>query len=462
MLLRQNADLRDDLLAGSESSVQSDFGGSVFQFSSSSDDEEPINKKSSKKIVEVQEETKEEIVSDRALSLTEDVNPQAEEISTSPSNIIQSPDKATPVKIPDQVEAVSLVSDDEDAEIQHNLEKSRSERKRVKLSSSEREIFSKNFLEMNGGSKKGASTSSTSNATGTNAPISKLKTETVSPSKPLNSQGTVDVSMYENRRAAKDFDLEKMIEKRHFPNEPSVLTSPSAQNSTKPSAITLNDDECISLSSDSDSEIIVPSGFPKRKKMLTEEELQEETKKANKDEDQRVKRLEKKNKVLTQILSQRSSQGSQETEDELLLDFDPKKKISITVHPKLVKKLKFHQREGIKFMYDTCYGSIADEVKTESGCILAHCMGLGKTLQLITLVHTLIMHPKQLNTSRVLVICPKSTIANWYEEFKKWISREGIPSQNMYVASLDDQMKFSDRVNVSFIFHFLLRRDFSS
>ena len=40
------------------------------------------------------------------------------------------------------------------------------------------------------------------------------------------------------------------------------------------------------------------------------------------------------------------------------------------------------QVDGIKFMYDSCYGSVDNlEKYPGSGCVLAHCMGLGKTLQ---------------------------------------------------------------------------------
>lgn len=74
-------------------------------------------------------------------------------------------------------------------------------------------------------------------------------------------------------------------------------------------------------------------------------------------------------------------------------------------------------------------------------------MGLGKTLQLITLLHTLIMYPKQLKTNRVLVICPKSTIMNWNEEFKKWL--KDIHCNNLKIFYLEDQ-KFADRVKVNF------------
>lgn len=64
---------------------------------------------------------------------------------------------------------------------------------------------------------------------------------------------------------------------------------------------------------------------------------------------------------------------------------DGKDQESVTVHPHLMEKLKFHQVEGVKFMWNACFKS-----DTKSGCVLAHCMGLGKSLQVVTLAHTVL------------------------------------------------------------------------
>lgn len=57
-----------------------------------------------------------------------------------------------------------------------------------------------------------------------------------------------------------------------------------------------------------------------------------------------------------------------------------------------------------------------------SGCLLAHCMGLGKTLQVISLVHTLLANQKETKVESVLVLLPVNVLINWSNEFEKWTS----------------------------------------
>lgn len=115
------------------------------------------------------------------------------------------------------------------------------------------------------------------------------------------------------------------------------------------------------------------------------------------------------------------SQSQTETEDVeqhgLVLDYD---KVTgealVIVDSGISARLKEHQRHGIQFMWNNCYESLERSASQGTGCILAHCMGLGKTFQVIALIHTLFKYPET-KTSHVLVVCPLSTVANWVNEF---------------------------------------------
>ncbi|XP_057660710.1 transcriptional regulator ATRX-like [Diorhabda carinulata] len=144
--------------------------------------------------------------------------------------------------------------------------------------------------------------------------------------------------------------------------------------------------------------------------------LAQETQQAKKEESERIERLKDRSKVL-ECLSQTLSSQENEEEKPLVLDINEKTgEILIQVHPTITKKLKPHQRKGIQFMWNSCYESI-EHIKSHpgSGCILAHCMGLGKTLQVLSLVHTLFSY-EETNTKHVLIVCPLSTVSNWKKE----------------------------------------------
>ncbi|XP_037038304.1 transcriptional regulator ATRX-like isoform X2 [Bradysia coprophila] len=226
----------------------------------------------------------------------------------------------------------------------------------------------------------------------------------------------LDISMFKTKKS--DGDLDKIIQNQKKRDVSKISSSKVA-------------DECISLSSDSDLEIDKGTidedsedekPTTKSRPMLRNDQLAGETKQAQKEENDRLKRLEKKTERLTQIVESQTEKLSQSHDDsDVILDFDSKQNCAISVHPEIVKNLKEHQIAGVKFMYDCCYGSVDSiEKHNGSGCILAHCMGLGKTLQLIALLHTLIRYP-QLKTKKILVICPKSTIMNWADEIQTWL-----------------------------------------
>lgn len=142
-----------------------------------------------------------------------------------------------------------------------------------------------------------------------------------------------------------------------------------------------------------------------------------------------VEELERKRRLLARQTRLREHLGCEEDvnvmviNDEVCLEYDfEENRPVVTIHPFFTKVMKAHQYEGVKFMWDACFESVEHIAagKPGSGCILAHCMGLGKTLQVLALLHTVLTHPG-VGIQRVLVCCPLSTVLNWVDEIHKWI-----------------------------------------
>ncbi|KAI8830991.1 SNF2 family N-terminal domain-containing protein [Chytriomyces cf. hyalinus JEL632] len=98
----------------------------------------------------------------------------------------------------------------------------------------------------------------------------------------------------------------------------------------------------------------------------------------------------------------------------------------------LAMHLKPHQVKGVQFLWKSII--MIKDVKDDGtalhqGCILAHAMGLGKTLQTIVFFYTLQREirlnnpciPEHLKTGGVLVVCPAVVLENWVNEITKWI-----------------------------------------
>ncbi|XP_070171889.1 transcriptional regulator ATRX isoform X2 [Polyergus mexicanus] len=157
------------------------------------------------------------------------------------------------------------------------------------------------------------------------------------------------------------------------------------------------------------------------RKVLKNKQVAEDTKLAAKEEEERLKRIAERQAVYNEMYEMRLA--GEEKVEKLVLDFDTEtKKELVSVHEELVKRLKPHQAQGIKFMWDACFESL-ERVKTTSGsgCIIAHCMGLGKTLQVIALTHTLLSH-EATGIKTVLIVCPLSTVLNWLNEYRTWLN----------------------------------------
>ncbi|KAL0076835.1 P-loop containing nucleoside triphosphate hydrolase protein [Phycomyces blakesleeanus] len=102
------------------------------------------------------------------------------------------------------------------------------------------------------------------------------------------------------------------------------------------------------------------------------------------------------------------------------------KKTHVVVDPNLVKILRPHQVEGLKFLYRCTTGKVN---KDAFGCIMADEMGLGKTLQCIALIWTLLRQSEVLGkptVQKIIITCPSSLVLNWANEFVKWLGEMAI------------------------------------
>ena len=99
----------------------------------------------------------------------------------------------------------------------------------------------------------------------------------------------------------------------------------------------------------------------------------------------------------------------------------------IYLDPHIGQHVKPHQLKGVQFLWREL---IKDD--KHQGCLLAHTMGLGKTMQVVSLLDTIAAAscsaddsvfkqiPEELRRSQTLVLCPSSLVENWYEEFLFW------------------------------------------
>ncbi|KAM5475333.1 DNA-dependent ATPase protein rad54 [Microsporum audouinii] len=107
---------------------------------------------------------------------------------------------------------------------------------------------------------------------------------------------------------------------------------------------------------------------------------------------------------------------------------DERPKVPVVIDPRLAKILRPHQIEGVKFLY-RCTTGLVD--KNASGCIMADGMGLGKTLQCITLMWTLLKQSPEAGKSTVqkaVIACPATLVGNWANELAlvKWLGKDAI------------------------------------
>ncbi|KAI9746628.1 MAG: hypothetical protein M1818_000342 [Claussenomyces sp. TS43310] len=143
---------------------------------------------------------------------------------------------------------------------------------------------------------------------------------------------------------------------------------------------------------------------------------------------QRLAEQDHRRKILRQKLAQ--SDGELDVEKDRIIINDAKLEYQgfIYVHDQIARRIKKHQVNGVRFMWN----QVITNDKTSQGCLLAHTMGLGKTMQIITLLTAISeaasssdptvssQIPEALRVPRTLVLCPPGLIDNWMDELLTW------------------------------------------
>ena len=154
---------------------------------------------------------------------------------------------------------------------------------------------------------------------------------------------------------------------------------------------------------------------------------------------------------------------------------NPGKKVAeqpVLLHPQFANVMKPHQVEGLQFMWRQVTSPIyypklivkIITITTGRGCLLAHTMGLGKTLQIIALLVTLSLVPMNAKLDlpehlkmdeslhrdrRYLIICPPSIVVNWKNEFEQWTPPDCAKSLGdvncIHPGKLEERIKITKR-----------------
>ncbi|XP_075165446.1 uncharacterized protein LOC142237875 [Haematobia irritans] len=116
----------------------------------------------------------------------------------------------------------------------------------------------------------------------------------------------------------------------------------------------------------------------------------------------------------------------------------------IFIAPQIARTIKPHQIGGVRFLFD----NIIESPKRFNdsggfGCILAHSMGLGKTLQVVCFCDIFLRYTP---SKYVVCVMPINTLQNWNAEFDMWIPKhsdnpEYIRPREFDVFVLNDQQK---------------------
>ena len=249
-----------------------------------------------------------------------------------------------------------------------------------------------------------------------------------------NSESQQDVNETFNRRA--DFHKEfrtnlcqslEFFDAENLPNKDQTGKRPQSKGGKKRKHNEISTSEGRSTSPDdsdlidllsSDDKLQPLTPHKKRKKMVAESQ---EAKTVQKDDQTRIKEQQMRRQLLADKMEGIQSNSSAQV---MVNSVEP----AVWLDAHIASRIKPHQIDGIQFLWR----EIVEDPRHQ-GCLLAHTMGLGKTMQVISLIVSMAQssvseHPAissqlipRLRQNKTLILCPPTLLENWYDELLMWI-----------------------------------------
>ncbi|KAL2074694.1 hypothetical protein VTL71DRAFT_8473 [Oculimacula yallundae] len=179
---------------------------------------------------------------------------------------------------------------------------------------------------------------------------------------------------------------------------------------------------------DDDFPDFIPSPSSTRKRPVVEDANAREARTKNK---QRLAEQEQRRATLKAKLAKSGNTLGQGTTKHMINDSAALDQGHVFVNEEIGRRIKQHQVEGVRFMWNQVV-AVTNESSMQ-GCLLAHTMGLGKTMQVITLLVAIVEAASSSDPSissqipsslkgrlRILILCPPGLIDNWMDEFLAW------------------------------------------
>jgi SNF2 family DNA or RNA helicase len=221
-------------------------------------------------------------------------------------------------------------------------------------------------------------------------------------------------------------------------NQPLYSSPMPPTTADDPIVIDTDDDaQPHGLDEDDDSDVVALRSHRKRKKTKLDVDAENRRKAARARLEESQQQRSYNSSVLQSMVLAHSEPG-----DKLINPLRKADQEPIFIEASIAKRMKSYQLEGVQFLWR----ELTSDPDEAQGCLLAHTMGLGKTMQSIALLHCVdvasqspshkivsqlpldlqLGADRQKRSLRFLIICPSSLLQNWRRELQDWVHRRAF------------------------------------